>query len=142
MDLTNMTNEQFVRIMRAQGACEDAVAWAKVHGGTPQEMWRDCPRGDWLAWFIRQNLETLGYTLQDWAGALAEAVENGDYTDNALASVLKSYARGMSPIEEAVVAGWPYGLTIDLNIPNGRWMFLSESVQVWRDRFPLFEEEQ
>jgi len=31
-------------------ACAEAVDWAKQHGGNPEELWRDCARGDWLLW--------------------------------------------------------------------------------------------
>ena len=33
------------------GACPDALEWARGHGGSLAELWRDCPRGDWLLWY-------------------------------------------------------------------------------------------
>lgn len=140
MNLSEMTHDQFMRLLKIQGACPDAVEWCSKHGGTPEEMWNDCTRGDWLGWFIRQNLVDLGYDLRDWASALSEAIKDGDFSEKALSSTLKEYARG-GDIERAQLDGWIYGLTPDLNIPMGRWLFLAESDAVFKRHFPIFEKE-
>lgn len=137
--LRGMSNRDFVRMMKLQGACPEAVKWAEEHEGTPIELWKDCTRGDWLGWFVRQNLEALGYRLQDWASALSYSLETDDFTDTALADALRGYAQGSTSLERAVVLGWPYGLTSDLNIPMGRWLFLSETADVFKKHFPIFE---
>lgn len=35
-----------------RGACSDAVAWVESHKGTPQELWDQCARGDWMLWIL------------------------------------------------------------------------------------------
>lgn len=45
-----MDNKTFVRRLKELGACQEAIDWVKEHGGTAQECWRDCQRGDWMAW--------------------------------------------------------------------------------------------
>jgi hypothetical protein len=64
-----MDNESFVRKLTKMGACEEAVDWVKSHNGTASECWRDCVRGDWMAWLAAK---TPSITRRQLVGALAD----------------------------------------------------------------------
>lgn len=33
-------------------ACEKALAWAREHGGSEEDLWRDCQVGSWMGWLV------------------------------------------------------------------------------------------
>lgn len=138
MDLKQMNNHQFLTLLRRRGACPDAVRWVSEHGGTPEQIFRDCDRGDWIGWFIRENLTELGYTIQDWARALGAAL-TPDHPE--LGRALKRYSRGEIFAGDLIQLGFPLGLSADLNFPTGRWTFMADTADVFRQHFPLFGKE-
>ena len=50
-----MNNQKVIEKLNKMGACSDAVMWAKEHGGTSAELWRDCERGDWMGWYLGKS---------------------------------------------------------------------------------------
>ena len=47
-----MTIEQFVVWRANRTACSDAEDWIRtLSDPTPYNVWRSCPRGDWLLWW-------------------------------------------------------------------------------------------
>jgi hypothetical protein len=46
-----MTRKHWTRALIAQGACTEAVEWAKAYP-TFKAAWHACPRGDWLLWWL------------------------------------------------------------------------------------------
>ena len=63
-----MDNKSFVKKLKKLNACEDAVNWCVQHGGTSAELWRDCERGDWMAWYAAK----VGVDKRALVGALAD----------------------------------------------------------------------
>lgn len=49
--MTDMTD--FQRELAALGACDEARTW--VAGQTREEAWQNCPRGDWLLWYLSRT---------------------------------------------------------------------------------------
>lgn len=129
-----MTHKQFMRIIRKQGACPEGVEWCEKHGGTPEEMWRDCDQGDFIGWVIRQNLLAMGYTVEDWMRALGRALIAGGYRSLGRAMV----AGDMRKVREL---GFPLGLTDDLDFPSGEWLLLKETTDVFKSHFDPFREQ-
>ena len=64
-----MQNKDFLKHLKHLGACQDAVTWVKEHGGTSAECWRDCERGDWMAWLAAKDTTIARPRL---VGALAD----------------------------------------------------------------------
>jgi len=50
-----MKNADLLQHLDQIGACIEARQWVKKHGGSFTTIWRDCERGDWMAWYISKN---------------------------------------------------------------------------------------
>ena len=70
-----MNNKDTLKFLRSIGACEDAQAWVKSHGGTFAQAWQDCERGDWMAWLLVKAQDQLGITRQQIIPALCDCAE-------------------------------------------------------------------
>ena len=44
--------KDFQEFLRCHDACKGAIEW--VWRKTPREVWRTCPRGDWLLWLAEE----------------------------------------------------------------------------------------
>lgn len=130
-----MNNDEFIALLKKQGACLESVAWCKQHGGNTAEMWRDCQRGDWLGWFIRKNARLLYVTDRQWAGALAEMVKE---TAPILSKYLSMYEDGKATHGEVMLAGYSFGLTETFSFPAGKWPVDNKGADIIRKHFPLF----
>ena len=67
--MKNVSNKVFLRQLKKVGACQEAVEWVFEHGGDAKELFRDCKRGDWMAWIIAK-MELV--TKREMVGALAD----------------------------------------------------------------------
>lgn len=132
--LKQLTNKQFVDLLRAQNACINAIAWCEEHGGTPEELWNDCQHGEWLGWFIRKNLISLGYTEQEWATALSLAVVD---TNPQASIILRRYGQGQITYDDVIVQGYAYGIDKELNLAMHE---IKPDVNILKKSFPVFED--
>lgn len=42
-----------ISILEAFNACDDAIEWAEAQPDqSPNELWRECPRADWMLWYL------------------------------------------------------------------------------------------
>jgi hypothetical protein len=64
-----MNNKSFVHKLKQMDACKKAVEWVMEHGGTDAECWRDCERGDWMAWLAAK---TPAITKRQRVGAFSD----------------------------------------------------------------------
>lgn len=135
-----MTNEEFLLLLKREHACLESVAWVKQHGGTVEEMWWDCPRGDWLAWFIHKNQKLLfgeqGIAYMKWSETMAEMVKE---TAPQLSKSFDDFANGKIPYGKLLADGFAYGLTPDLSFPQNKWPVDKNSADIIRRYYPLFE---
>ena len=105
-----MDNKTFVKHLEELEACSEAVDWVKQHGGTAQECWNDCQRGDWMNWLIATDKNFLGLTKQQIVGALAdiaslvlkyyEAKYPNDKRARDCINTCKRYSKGKATEEE------------------------------------------
>lgn len=51
--MSNNTQNNFKQRLLDLGACDDAVAW--VGDRDEATAWRECERGDWLIWYLRES---------------------------------------------------------------------------------------
>jgi hypothetical protein len=106
-----MNNKSFVRKLTEMEACWGAVDWVREHGGTSSECWRDCERGDWMAWLAA---ETPSITRRQLVGALADCAAlslqyyEAEYPDDKRVreciDTCRRYAQGKATEEELKVA--------------------------------------
>jgi len=101
-----ITNTEVLDYLRSLGACKDAVKWVETHGGTADELWRDCPRGDWMMWVLGHagllgSPQHLAACLSDILGLAAGALQQSD----AVRDTLRGYADGVVTIDDVVAAG-------------------------------------
>lgn len=93
-----MNNKAFVRRLEALDACSAAIGWTQEHGGTLAELFRDCRRGDWMAWYLgRSKLRKSPAYLLALADCAALAVKALGVDTKLLRkslSVLRKFARG------------------------------------------------
>ena len=57
------------------GACDPAIEWVAGHNGNSSECWRDCERGDWMAWIVAKMEGKFGITRQTLVFALCDCAE-------------------------------------------------------------------
>lgn len=62
--------ESPVDLLRRIGACEPCIKWAAEHGGTIEELVRDCPEHSWLVWYATRTLPD--HALRKFAVECAE----------------------------------------------------------------------
>ena len=106
-----MENKVFVRKLKKLEACTDAVEWVTEHGGAASDCWRDCQRGDWMAWL---TVKTKSITRRQLVGALAdcaalslkyfEAEFPSDRRVRDCLEVCWSYSRGSATDKELAAA--------------------------------------
>jgi len=48
-----MDNKEVLLALQHIDACEPAIDWVMAHGGSSEQLWKDCVRGDWMFWLIR-----------------------------------------------------------------------------------------
>lgn len=48
--------------LKKLGACEDAIKW--VGNKSCARAWRECPRADWMLWYVGQKVGTPGWPTQ------------------------------------------------------------------------------
>ena len=109
-----MNNDQTLGSLRKIGACNEAREWVKEHGGTSQELWNDCQRGDWMAWWIAKNPkynQTPEFYLAsaDCAELSLEYFEKEYPNDKRVRNCIKTiraYARGRATREELKSAAY------------------------------------
>ena len=70
--MKTMSNKAVMHLLREKEACQEARTWVEKHGGNSSELWRDCVRGDWMAWIIARNADKFGITKPQLVGALAD----------------------------------------------------------------------
>ena len=141
--LKEMTNKNFVDLLIFQRACPESIEWCREHGGTPEELFYACEHGEWLGWFIGNNLELLGYSYKEWASGLANAIEETltpmDVSKKELVKLLREYADGKISYGACQAMAYSYGLTERLNFPRGH--SYEPSIDSLRRDFPIFEKE-
>ena len=108
-----MENKVFVRKLKKLEACTDAVEWVTEHGGAASDCWRDCQRGDWMAWLAAK---TKSITRRQLVGALAdcaalslkyfEAEFPSDRRVRDCLEVCWSYSRGSATDKELASAAY------------------------------------
>ena len=49
-----MTKKDFIKLLKKNKACEDAIKWCAETTGSPQQLWEKCDRGDWMLWLIAE----------------------------------------------------------------------------------------
>jgi hypothetical protein len=106
-----INNKSFVRKLTEMRACEEAVDWVREHGGTSSECWRDCERGDWMAWLAAK---TPSITRRQLVGALADCAAlslqyfEAEYPDDKRVreciDACRRYAQGKATDKELVAA--------------------------------------
>ena len=106
----NLSNKIIVRLLRESEACEEAREWVAEHGGNSSELWRDCARGDWMAWIVARRLDFFGITKRQLVGALADCAAlslkfyEAKYPDDKRVRncirVCRAYARGKATEEQ------------------------------------------
>src|SRR3990167_4035115 len=95
------------QILLKLDACSEARVWASKHGGTEQELWNSCERGDWMGWYLGKS----GNKSPQFYMALAEIVETQcvpvykifDKKNKSLETVVKklrAYAKGNATKEQ------------------------------------------
>ena len=139
-----MENKVFVRKLKKLEACTDAVEWVTEHGGAASDCWRDCQRGDWMAWLAAK---TKSITRRQLVGALAdcaalslkyfEAEFPSDRRVRDCLEVCWSYSRGSATDKElASAASAAYAA-----YAAARDETLSQCAEIFRKAFPdLFKE--
>ena len=105
-----ISNKAFTRLLREAGACSEAREWVGQHGGNSAEIWRDCVRGDWMAWIVAKEGEKFGVTRRELVGALADCAAlslkyyESKYPDDMRVrdciKICRAYARGKATDEE------------------------------------------
>ena len=70
-----MNNKNFSKLLSRINACGEAQTWVTEHGGETSELWRDCERGDWMAWILVETQDRLGITRQQIVLALCDCAE-------------------------------------------------------------------
>ena len=67
-----LSHAALVELLWDVGACDPAREWTERQVGTkPSELWRQCPRPDWLIWFAH----TVGIERAHIIGVLGDALE-------------------------------------------------------------------
>jgi hypothetical protein len=108
-----ISNKSFVRKLTEMEACGGAVDWVREHGGTSSECWRDCERGDWMAWLAAK---TPSITRRQLVGALADCAElslqyfEAEYPDDKRVreciDTCRRYAQGKATEEELELSAY------------------------------------
>lgn len=52
----NLSNEEVLAHLTTLGACDEATAWVRSHGGDLDTLLAECPYLDWLTWYAQQVL--------------------------------------------------------------------------------------
>ncbi len=66
-----MKNKPFLKYLKSIGACEEAQEWvASNPDKDTAQLWSECERGDWMAWFIVEAQYKLGIAPQQITLAL------------------------------------------------------------------------
>jgi len=95
MDTRLLSNAEILDYLRSHDACDDAVTWVEEHGGSADELWYDCPRGDWMMWAlsvrgIAETPETMALCMADILEPAASVLDG----TSAVQKVLRLYSRG------------------------------------------------
>jgi hypothetical protein len=98
-----MKNLKTYTALTNMGACYAGRDWAAMHGGTFAELWRDCPRGDWMAWYIAnrngyQRSRPLLAALVEIAALAVKHLE--DNRSKKAFKTLKAYLAGKATKED------------------------------------------
>ena len=78
-------HDQFIAWLIEHNACGSGIEFAKTCQ-SPREVWNTCPRGDWLLWWIAQDIEQGGeihrrvvhLVCRLWEERLAQYVPDGE----------------------------------------------------------------
>ena len=96
-----MTQSELTKWLLNHHACGESLTWLDAQPDlTPQELWESCPRGDWLAWALRE----VGLVVPDSALRVCDeaCVSAVRARDEARASAYWAYD------EACVSAYWAY----------------------------------
>ncbi len=105
----NMSNEEVLAHLTTLGACDEATAWVRSHGGDLNTLLTECSDGDWLVWYARRVLcvRALRMYACDCAGNVLHVYEalcpNDSRPRNAIA-VARRFANGDATREELAAA--------------------------------------
>jgi hypothetical protein len=70
-----LKNKAVLHMIRNDNASSETCEWVTSHGGNSAELWRDCARGDWMAWIIAKEGINIGITRQQLVIALCDCAE-------------------------------------------------------------------
>lgn len=111
-----MTRNEFDKWLRLHGACAEARGWLKtIPRASPETVWRTCPRGDWLIWWVDRAGAWMAEPRRAYAAARAEAwrvyeaarAEAGRAYEAATAEAGRAYAAATA---EAVRSAIPWSV--------------------------------
>ena len=101
-----MNTLQFAKLLKDQGACREAVRWAK--GKSFHVVWTTCERGDWLLWLCGKMVDQRGWPTRKQlvlaACACAETalryVNPGEDRPRLAIETARAWTRGQLSIED------------------------------------------
>jgi hypothetical protein len=100
-------------LLEGLGACPEAIEWAGDR--TPEQAWRECPRGDWLLWAAERvgvDRRLLVLAACDCAETALVHVPDGEERPRMAIETARAWARGEATIEEVrAAAGAAAGAT-------------------------------
>lgn len=93
------------RYLRHYGACEGGIKWALENCNTMEEVWRRCPRWDWMIWLAQKclcagDLDEFGL----WCAEQVAHLMADKRSSNAL-KVTRSWLDGKADDKDLAAAG-------------------------------------
>lgn len=101
-----MNNDKFINLLRAVEACDDAVEWCQIHGGTLAELWNDCERGDWMWWLLTKTDVPRKEQSVKFTRWCAKRVAYATYADAYAADAADAYADAYVAYAASAAADW------------------------------------
>ena len=134
-------HEQFIAWLIEHNACGSGIEFAKTCQ-SPREVWNTCPRGDWLLWWIAQDIEKGGeihrrvvlLVCRLWEERMARYVPDGETRPQQAIDAARAWAT--DPTDEnlsaAGYAAWAAGDAGDAGYVAGYVGYVARDVgDVW-----------
>ena len=97
-----MTNAEVLRVFSEYEACEDLSEWAKEHGGSLKDLWRDCQDGELMLWLaVEAGLDrrTVVRAACACARTALQYVPVGEERPRRALELAEAWARGEETLE-------------------------------------------
>ena len=148
--MKNVSNKVFLRMLSKVNACEEAREWVKQNGGDSATLFRECERGDWMAWVIARmelvDKRPLVGALADIAAQSLKYFEAKYPKDKRVRegiATCRRYAKGKATDEELNAAPYApyatYAATYAADAATyavARMKSLKKSADILRKHFP------